>query len=110
MRSPFFSMKKFIRAAPGKITTFETSGDDMHVVTRQNVDPILEANKRVSNEWKPGDYQTGSHHHHKVADIPATIYYDMVKKLGEPKHNLAAWKRWLNDPENRFFRTTGGKI
>ena len=103
-------MKKLISTAPGKVTTFETSGDDMHVVTRQAVDPILEANKRAANDWQPGGYQTGSHHHHKVADIPASLYYDLVRKLGEPKHNLAAWKKWLNDPENRFFMTTAGKI
>jgi hypothetical protein len=103
-------MKKLISTAPGKVTTFETSGDDMHVVTRQKLDPILEANKRAANEWKPGGYQTGSYHHHKVADIPVTVYYDMLAKLGDPKHNLAAWKKWLNDSENRFFRTTAGKI
>jgi len=49
-------------------------------------------------------------HQQKVAEIPATLYYDLVKKLGDPKHNMAAWKRWLNDPENRFFRTTGGSV
>jgi len=103
-------MKKLLSIAPGKITTFETSGDDIHVVTRQKLDPILESNKRALNDWKPGGYQTGSHHHHKVADIPATVYYDMVKRLGKPKHNLAAWKKWLNDPDNRFFRTTTGTI
>jgi len=50
-------------------------------------------------------------HQQKVAEIPATVYYDLVKKLGEPRHdNLKAWKRWLNDPENRAWRTTGGRV
>jgi hypothetical protein len=50
-------------------------------------------------------------HQQKVAEIPATLYYEMVKKLGEPRHdNLKAWKRWLNDPENRAWRTTGGRV
>ena len=82
----------------------------MSVVTEQNVTPILEQNKRFANEWKPGDYQTGSKHTHKVAEFPAVLYYDLVKKLGEPQKNPLGWKRWLNAPENTYFRTTGGKL
>lgn len=82
----------------------------MSVVTEQEVTPILEQNKIFQNEWKPGDYMTGSRHTHKVAEFPAVLYYDLVKKLGEPQKNPLGWKRWLNDPENRFFRTTGGKL
>ncbi len=103
-------MKRILSSAPGKVTTWETHGDETHVVTRQEINPILENNKRAANDWEKGGYQTGSKHHHQVADIPVAVYFDLVKKLGDPKHNLAAWKRWLNDPENRFFRTTAGKI
>ena len=103
-------MKKLLSKSPGKQTYAEWQGDDMSIVTEQNVNPILEQNKKFANEWKPGDYQTGSKHTHKVAEFPAVLYYDLVKKLGEPQKNLAAWKRYLNDPENRYLRTTGGKL
>ena len=103
-------MKKLLSQSPGKQTYAQWEGDDMSVVTEQNVTPILEQNKRFANEWKPGDYQTGRKHTHKVAEFPAVLYYDLVKKLGEPQKNPLGWKRWLNDPENKYFRTTGGKL
>tara|TARA_R100000700_G_scaffold4725_3_gene8120 strand:+ start:515 stop:826 length:312 start_codon:yes stop_codon:yes gene_type:complete len=103
-------MKKLLSQSPGKQTYAQWEGDDMSVVTEQNVTPILEQNKKFANEWKPGDYMTGSKHTHKVAEFPAVLYYDLVKKLGEPQKNPLGWKRWLNDPENKYFRTTGGKL
>jgi hypothetical protein len=103
-------MKKLLSKSPGKRTYAQWEGDDMSVVTEQEVTPILEQNKKFKNEWKPGDYMTGSKHTHKVAEFPAVLFYDLVKKLGEPQKNLAAWKRFLNDPENQYLRTTGGKL
>ena len=106
-------MKKLLTEdrVAGKKTYFQTEGDDTHVVTEQKVDHILEHNKRQANDWKSGSMIGNTQHHHqKVAEIPATLYYDLVKKLGDPRHNLQAWKKWLNDAENRFFRSTGGTV
>ena len=106
-------MKKLLTEdrVAGKKTYFQTEGDDTHVVTEQKVDHILEHNKRQANDWKSGSMIGNTQHHHqKVAEIPATLYYDLVKKLGDPRHNLQAWKKWLTDPENRFFRSTGGTV
>jgi hypothetical protein len=49
-------------------------------------------------------------HQQKIAEIPSVIYYDLLKKFGQPRDNMKAWKRWLNDPDNRAFRTTGGRV
>ena len=97
--------------AAGTKTDLRFDGDDMTVVTEQRVDNILDHNKRLANEWKPGS-QIGhtQRRHQKVAEIPAGLYYELVAKLGDPKNNLSAWKRWLNDPDNRFFRSTGGTV
>ena len=106
-------MKKLLTEdrVAGKKTYFQTEGDDTHVVTEQKVDHILEHNKRQANDLNSGSMIGNTQHHHqKVAEIPATLYYDLVKKLGDPRHNLQAWKKWLNDPENRFFRSTGGTV
>ena len=106
-------MKKLLTEdrVAGKKTYFQTEGDDINVVTEQKVGHILEHNKRQANDWKYGNLMNNTQkHHQKVAEIPATLYYDLVKKLGDPRHNLKAWKRWLNDPENRFFRSTGGTV
>ena len=44
------------------------------------------------------------------AEIPANLYFELTQKLGEPKKNKKAWARWLNDPDNKYFRTGGGNI
>jgi hypothetical protein len=49
-------------------------------------------------------------HWQHVAEIPATVYLELRAKLGEPKDNPTEWKRWLNDYDNRFFRTGGGNV
>ena len=106
-------MKKLLTEdrVAGKKTYFQTEGDDTHVVTEQKVDHILEHNKRQANDWRSGSMIGNTQHHHqKVAEIPATLYYDLVKKLGDPRQNMNAWKKWLNNPENRFFRSTGGTV
>lgn len=76
------------------------------VETVQTVDGVAEANKQNFNQfderagWK-GDM-------HKVASIPMSIFYDLKRKgiLDDP----AAMKRWLNDPDNRVFRTRPGTV
>ena len=106
-------MKKLLTEdrVAGKKTYFQTEGDDTHVVTEQKVDHILEHNKRQANDWRSGSMIGNTQHHHqKVAEIPATLYYDLIKKLGDPRQNLNAWKKWRNDPENRYFRSTGGTV
>ena len=108
------SMKRNLSYDPiqKKRTDFvvETNGD-MRVDTVQDVTPITEQNKVFQNEYRYGNLIGNTQkHHQKVAEIPATLYHDLVEKLGDPKHNLKSWKKWLNDPENRFFRAGGGHI
>jgi len=106
-------MKKLLNEdrEAGKQTFFQTEGDEMNVVTEQKVDHILEHNKRQSNDWRSGSMIGNTQHHQqKVAEIPATLYYDLVARLGEPSKNLKAWKRWLNDPDNRHFKSIGGTV
>mgnify|MGYP003115583344 FL=1 len=87
-------------------------GDDTTVVTEQEVSPIIDQNRRTANEWKYGNLLGNTQRHQqKVAEIPSTVYYELVKKLGEPRHdNLKKWKKWLNDPDNRAWRTGGGRV
>ena len=40
----------------------------------------------------------------KVASIPLVVWNDLQKK--GITRDKAAFKRWLNDPDNKFFRTT----
>jgi hypothetical protein len=45
-----------------------------------------------------------------VAEIPNVVYAHLVEKFGKPSENPKAWKQWLNDSENRAFRTGGGHV
>ena len=44
----------------------------------------------------------------RVASIPLAVYYDLKKRgiADDPK----AFKKWLNDPDNRVFRTREGTV
>ena len=84
----------------------ETLADDSFVIsTSQDVSKIIEANKRSANavdkrdKW--GEFS-------KVASIPLSIYYDL-KKQGIIDDEQR-FKRWLNDGDNKLFRTRGGTI
>ena len=76
----------------------EHSGD-ARIVAAQDVTPLIEFNKIQANEpvKKGAEWR-------KVASIPLGVYFELKKQgiIGDQK----AFKRWLNDPENRFFRTS----
>lgn len=73
------------------------------IETQQDSTQIIEANKRsyndVSGKW--GE-------HAKVASIPLSVYYELKKQgiADDPK----ALKKWLNQSENKAFRTRGGTL
>ena len=107
-------MKKNLNYDPvaRKRTDFvvETNGD-MRVDTVQDVTPITEQNKIFQNEYQYGKLIGNTQaHQQKVAEIPTTLYYELLGKLGDPKHNKKSWMKWLNDPDNRLFRAGGGHI
>lgn len=84
------------RQNPDGSTTYRT---DYHV------DDTIEANKTAqrtaSSGWK-GDW-------HRVASIPLNVFYD---QLAEPSRQDDAkyLARWLNDSDNRAWRTKEGRI
>jgi hypothetical protein len=83
------------------------SDDPIVIQTQTDVTDIIESNKRLFNEtdrhqsWGDG-FKT------KVASIPLTLLHELKAKgiLKDEK----AFKKWLNDPDNRAFRTRGGKV
>lgn len=95
----------------GKQTFLKFDGDDKTVISEQKVDHIINYAQRQASNYRPGSMIGNTQRHQqKVAEIPAVLYFDLVKKLGHPKHNKKAWKRWLNDNENQLFRTGGGRV
>ena len=90
----------------------ETFHADVHhgtqniIYTEQDVEPLIEQNKRLYNavdekaRWGDGFV--------RVAHIPEVVYADLQTKgiLNDP----AAFKRWLNDADNRVFRVRPGRV
>lgn len=75
------------------------------IETVQDVAPIAQLNhesfKDTTSLDRWGDGQ-------RVARIPLTTYHEL-RKQGITQ-DQAAFKRWLNDPDNRVFRTRPGKV
>jgi|TARA_R110000787_G_scaffold179775_1_gene291821 hypothetical protein len=85
--------------------TGRDSDDKIVIEHTQDVTQIIESNRRqlnmVDKHAKYGEWS-------KVASIPLTIYYDLKTRgiLDDPKR----MKKWLNSPDNRYFRTRGGQV
>ena len=81
------------------------------IETKQDVSDIVERNKREynNNSTKWGDDVFDN----KIASIPMTVV-DKLNQQGIMRgfHVLdqKAFFKWLNDPDNRFFRTKQGRI
>jgi hypothetical protein len=35
---------------------------------------------------------------------------ELRQRFGDPRDNPKDWKKWLNDYNNRYFRTSGGSV
>jgi hypothetical protein len=86
-----------------EIFHYDETNDTFLIETRQDIEPFVEANKRLYNERQErwGDGQ-------RVARIPNVIY-DQFLREGKLQ-DQAYLRRWLNDPDNRVFRTRPGVI
>ena len=82
--------------------------DGLYVVTEQDVSGLMDFNHFMRGEKQRLD-GTQRHRVH-VAEIPTHLYMALRERFGPVKHNQEAWKRWLNDPDNRDFRTWGGTV
>lgn len=99
-----------------RIFHYDESNDTFTIETQQDVQGVLERNKAVLNAQnakaaRKFDPKQDFHH---IASIPLPVYFDLKKKgiVGEDG-TIADDKRfrqWLNDPENRFFRTHHGTV
>ena len=74
------------------------SEDKLLIKNTQDMTPFLEHNKYQAKEM-----QKGKGNFRKVATIPNIVIEDLMKKgIWTDKK---AMKKWLNDPNNRAFRT-----
>lgn len=86
-------------------TEVEQDGKELVFVHSQDLRPIVEACKRDASNFDPGQWKrTG---YVKVASIPAVVAADLKRKgiLDDP----AQLKAWLDERDNRVFRTDDGR-
>lgn len=79
------------------------------LVAERDVSETVDENKYLYRRYDEHARWKSEVHNH-VATIPDFLFYDLVRKLGWPKDNPKGWKRWLNDPDNRAFRTRPGRV
>lgn len=73
------------------------------IETEQDVTDLVEANQEVAKE-DTGRYGEFT----RIASVPMNVYFDLKKRgiIGDKKKLQA----WLNDPDNRFYRTKLGRV
>lgn len=96
-----------LSAHGGQVTDVKFDADGRIIVrSRQEADPILEANKAEMNHGRRG------REWRKVATVPNNIIHKWLQEgidifSGEHQEAVA---RKLNDPDNRYLRTAPGCI
>jgi hypothetical protein len=81
---------------------FSSEGDDLVEVAKQDIGERLSINKALQNEDRP--YNEGQ----RVASVPTVVWEKLVREgIANDTKRL---KKWLNDPDNRAFRTRLGAI
>ncbi|CAB4126393.1 hypothetical protein UFOVP89_37 [uncultured Caudovirales phage] len=101
-----------IRNNDGSITTFHDVDDGGVVIAReQNVSALIDANKEEYNtadsKWNDNALEN------RVARIPMAVFEDLQKQgitRGFTVIDMPRFKAWLNNPDNRVFRTKAGRI
>lgn len=88
---------------------YDNSADKFAVETRQDVEPIIENNKKLANL---NDGFTPSREMRRIASIPLVIIEKWKTELGVDifnKNHAQALRRLLNDPDWRYLRTSPGR-
>ena len=88
-----------------RIWHYDPDTDQATIETRQDVSAIIEENK---NEYAQIDERARWGEWTRVASIPMSVYFQL-KREGKLDDD-AYMKRWLNDPDNKYFRTRSGEV
>ena len=87
--------------AGGYVNEFVTQDDKFIYNSYQNVQPVIE-HAKVLSEQTPGKEMR------HIAEIPMVIYQKAVREgWAEDKKKF---KEWLNDPDNKMFRSWKGRV
>jgi hypothetical protein len=86
-------------------TVLASDTDAVRIYSEQDVTDVLEDNKSFYNST---DERARWGEMTRVASIPTSVYYDLKRRgLVDDKEKF---KAWMNDPDNRLFRTRPGRV
>lgn len=107
--APSFCMKDLFNISDTRYTVATLEDDQIVLTTKQDVSEIVEANKRQVNAASRKVDQVMTH----VARIPFTVI-DELNKIGIMRGFMVTdekrFKGWLNNPDNRVWRTYPGSV
>jgi len=109
-------VKKYLETVDGEIRTALSDGDGGIVIHSQT--DLTDFAEHTKAQYNNNPSKTGWSGEvfdpkNKIAELPLAIINDLNAKgimrgfhIQDPK----ALKKWLNDPDNRVFRTRGGEV
>jgi hypothetical protein len=110
------TVKKYLETVDGEIRTALSDGDGGIVIHSQT--DLTDFAEHTKAQYNNNPSKTGWSGEvfdpkNKIAELPLAIINDLNAKgimrgfhIQDPK----ALKKWLNDPDNRVFRTRGGEV
>ena len=105
------SMRRVLDSDPATGITqwfhFDDVTGDFGLETQQDVTALIESTKGAFNPV--GEREPWAGDLHRIASIPMSIYYELAKISNNFKDERVVCK-WLNDKDNRVFRTRPGRI
>ena len=89
-----------------RVYHYDNADEIATIETRQDVSDLVRYTKEMyANTDERAKWHDGFNH---VASIPANIYWDLHKQ--GIVQDEERFKAWLNDRDNRVFRTRPGRI
>ena len=95
-------------AALKTITRVHTDAQDdglLHIESKQDATDIIEANKAFYNST---DERATYGDMARVASLPMNLYFELWRK--GIVQDAKRFMKWLDDPDNRLFRTRPGSL
>jgi predicted acetyltransferase len=90
-------------------TTYEEADGKITLEKHQDAEPIIDRNKKEFNSGI-NNSSTGAVGR-KVASIPLTVWQNWMKETkGEIQRDPVLLAKYLNDPDNQYFRTHNSRI
>lgn len=84
---------------------YDEETDKATIQTQQDVSAIIEENKQ---EYAQIDERARWGEWTRVASIPMSVYFQL--KAEGKLDDQAYMKKWLNSPDNKYFRTRAGQV